>query len=120
MANRYRGEVDLKAGGKTYTLRLGMDEVARIDDQTGKNLLSGTGFANLVQSPGALLEASVIAFSRHHPDMARDQVSELIDEVGLMPFIEALSTSYEALPGRPEAGASDPNPAAATGTSAGS
>lgn len=86
MANRFLGEGDVSANGKTYRLRFDMNVLADLQDQLGKNPVA---IMEQLQADGgdlALLRRVCRAMlQRHHPEadmvLAGDILSEGMDEV---------------------------------------
>ena len=92
-ANPQRGEVTLPIGGKDYLLKVGTNELAKIEDATKEPVFTlitrlNTGRYS-VKDVRILLWA---AFQRHHP-MSLDQVGDLIDEAGGLAGLNQLITS---------------------------
>ncbi|HEY8342927.1 MAG TPA: hypothetical protein VIK75_08050 [Calditerricola sp.] len=87
-ANKHRGEVELKAGDKTYVLRYTTNSLVRLEDELGKPAMElGESF----HEARALFWAGLL---HAHPDLTMEQAGEIMDEVG---FTEAVLKATEAL-----------------------
>ena len=105
MANKYRGEVDLTIAGKTFTPRLTMDRIMRIEDQLGSivslAMRMAQGQAKFMEVV-KLIELS-IANDKGDAPLTTEQVTEAVLESGLGAVIPALSELLlVALRGRPK------------------
>lgn len=83
MANQYRGQFEIKVGGKKYTLRVGTNEIAALEDTFGVG-----EFKELQERLRRLSLKDVRTFTkicleRHQPDVTDEQAGDLIDEHGL-------------------------------------
>lgn len=117
MANKFRGEVPLKAGDDTYTLRFGTNEMVELEEKYG-SLEAFKGSTGVKDVRFAL----TVGLRRHHPEITEADVGDLMDKVGgmegVITFInEAFGLVSKMPPGvesaiESEAGASDPNAAA--------
>jgi len=111
MANKYRGEIELAADGKTYTLRLGVNEQAAFEQEMGIESLIRAMAENKL-GIGRLRTLTRLALSRHHGNLklTDEQVGDIIDASGGM--VEMISRLMESM--KPlSAGDEGPKPEAA-------
>lgn len=87
-ANKHRGEVELKAGDKTYVLRYTTNALVRLEDELGK---PATVLGDSFREARALFWAGLL---HAHPEITVEQAGEIMDEVGLT---EAVQKAGEAL-----------------------
>lgn len=84
MGNPHKGEVELKAGDSTYTLRYSIDAICRLEAQIGKPFgkiamdMTDDNTASVTLAR-ALLHAAL--FDRH-PEITVEKAGELISECG--------------------------------------
>ena len=83
MANKHIGEVSLPVGGETYTMRMTIREMIKVEAHFGKSwnecVMSMTDNMKLVD----MLHYIKAALSGAHPDLSDDDVCELVTEAGL-------------------------------------
>ena len=107
-----RGEASFEAGGARWTMRFGNREFCALEEHFGcpwaevARRLDGEGFRF-----GAFREVVRIGLSRAHPQLTSDQVSDLIDELGLAEATRMVGACIQAA--MPQAAASGEAPAAA-------
>lgn len=95
MPNAIKGEVPLVLGdGRTFTLVLDMEALLSIEDAVGRPLpqvmaQAGAGF---VSAQAAIAQA---AFARHHPEVTRAQVLELLFSPDKEAVADALAAATE-------------------------
>jgi hypothetical protein len=104
MANPHRGEVELKAGEKTYTLALQINEWAAIERRfkvSGGQLIGEV--VAMLSNPksfrfGAAIELLWGCLRRHHKDefLNEDDVGNLINEIGLNATTAAIVAALNA------------------------
>jgi hypothetical protein len=101
MANPHVGEVTLKSGERSYTLRFDMQTVFAFEGETGKSFFAEFSDSEMtrVTTVCVLLWA---ALRKHHPGIGRDEAAEIMIEAGgmvhvlevmapkLKPLVEAL------------------------------
>lgn len=81
MANRHRGEVEIKLGGDTYTLKYGWTAVAKIETVTGLTIAEVADRLRSGNFHGATLVAVVWAMLQaHHSGITLDAAGDLMDE----------------------------------------
>jgi hypothetical protein len=88
MANKHAGEFEFEALGKKFRGHIGFRCFAIIEERTGKNFVSWLnqfvvdGRANdpSITGMALLLEA---ALSKHHPEVTKTLVFEIMDDAGL-------------------------------------
>jgi hypothetical protein len=82
MANKYRGERELSACGKSYTLRMGNDELAQLE-----TAFSVEGPQETLQlfrraSRIKITKAVGIALARNHRAMSDRELNDIVDDAG--------------------------------------
>lgn len=96
MANPVKGETPLVlSDGRAFTLVLDMEALVSVEDATGKPLSqimseAGRGFMT------AQAAIAVAAFSRHHPDVTRGDVLEMLFSEDQSAVADALGKATEA------------------------
>jgi hypothetical protein len=85
MANRERGEVEVQALGKTWTLKLGVNAMCEIEDATGKSI---TEIGSLLSNPKTatirmLRTVMWGALQDRHEGTGIKEAGDLIDEIGM-------------------------------------
>lgn len=93
MPNRERGEVEFKAGDKTYTLRFGMNAVVEVETLMDMGIRE---IAAKLQNPedfriGTWRAVLWGALREHHPKLTLLDAGEILGEAGVQPTVEALS-----------------------------
>lgn len=86
MANREKGEIGIEIAGTTYTLSMGMNGMAALEElfsREGKDV-TFQEVLRRVNAGSLRYQRAFIwaAFHQHHPDLTVDQVGELIDAAG--------------------------------------
>jgi hypothetical protein len=83
--NPHKGETSIAIGDKTYTLRLGFDCLATIEEKTGAPIEQT--FRDLSDNAKPRLRLMRLVFwaalLEHHPDLTEKQAGDLIIEAGL-------------------------------------
>lgn len=95
MANSHRGEVDLVANEKTYTLKMDTRAISLAEDAESDGigaLLEEVEKSNKVGVMVTLLWASL---QRHHKGITVEQVQDIVDEVGIKAVTSVLATAFE-------------------------
>lgn len=84
MANKQRGDVELSAGGRAYTMRLTLGALAEIEDGLGLHDLSEieTRLKNLRASDLAIVAASLLRGGGH--DVSPADVMRLPADIGVL------------------------------------
>jgi hypothetical protein len=94
VANSYRGEVELRAGENTYTIRIGMNEIAAMENALGVRGMQELGARLKLVSILDYRVITRIALSKKHPKLTDTQVGDIIDELGLKPVSDALGECF--------------------------
>lgn len=101
MANAMNGEIALEAGGKMYTLAVGMNTLVALEQlfstaerrmtyQEVIALANRNSFTHIRGLLWAMLR-------KHHREMTPDQVGDLIDEVGLFAIDQRLQDAVREM-----------------------
>lgn len=95
MANAERGEVDLDVGGKTFTLRLGSNALASIEETLGIDLTEiieqfQSGRVKLSLLRGVLFGA----LREHHKDVSLFDAGDILDKVGVATATTAIGEAF--------------------------
>ena len=80
MANRERGEVELKAGDKTYVLRYTTNALVKLEDVLGKPVSKMGGEEISMKEARAMVWAGLL---HAYPDLTPEQAGDIIDAAGL-------------------------------------
>lgn len=102
MANRLRGEVEFTVGEKTYTFRLGMNELVALEQTLGiKDPIKALAEQQL--GIGDLRALARAGLSRYHKELTDEEVGDLIDEMGgLVALSKVAAKSFEFMGGEDE------------------
>lgn len=96
MANNLKGEAQLKALGKTWTVKLPFKLAKALKAEHGIDLMSGGVALNDLDQFEIIFTALLRA---SHPDITEDQVGDILTEVGLMPAAEAMKVAMARFAG---------------------
>lgn len=96
MANAERGEVDLKAGAETYTLRLSINAVCTLEDHLGRPINS---IAGEISSPDTMRLATLrailwAAVQGSRPGFSVEDAGEVIGTVGVPAAMGAVAEAF--------------------------
>lgn len=98
MANREKGEVTVQQGDKTYTLRLGMNELCEIEGATGIKM---GALSQELASGSAILSRAAFWAALHgggHTDIGLTEVGQIISELGIqaatLKLMDAFSVAF--------------------------
>lgn len=95
MANPYKGEVEVQALGKAWTMRLGMNEAIELQGALG--LDEDAGPDELIQklqgmkTLKALRDFFHVVLKFAHPDITLQKAGEIVTELGLMKAATAVT-----------------------------
>lgn len=79
--NRFLGEGEVAAGGKTYRLRFDMNVLADLEERTGRNPVELLGELDSKNpSPSTLRQVCHAMLQRHHPDAGLDVAGDILSE----------------------------------------
>lgn len=78
MANPQRGEVELKVGAETYTLRLSNNAICTLEGLFGGEAIGE--ILSRLSSRTVVRAALYAALSEHHPKTTLDAVGDLMDQ----------------------------------------
>lgn len=98
MPNPLRGEVELRAGDKTYTLRLSTNALVTAETLLDKGVAE---IGDMLSDPSSfrLGTARALLFAglhERHPDLSLEDAGEIIGEVGIAGAVEKLGESMAA------------------------
>jgi hypothetical protein len=110
MANPMKGEVALDVEGKTYTLRLTVNEIVALEKEWGVGV---TQIAAKLSSGGTSLGDWVTLLQhglrKHHPDLTIEEVGDIITAAGVPAVVAKLGESMTAaFPEMAKGGAGSP------------
>jgi hypothetical protein len=96
MANRRRGEVDCRIGGRTYPLRLTLGALAEIEDACSAGSVAGLGerFAEGGVRAGDLAILLTAALNGAGARLDREEVGALVEAADLPGIAEALAQLF--------------------------
>lgn len=95
MANPHRGDTDIQAGDRSYTLCFSSNAVCEMEEhfdrpiaEIGTMLDAGARFSDL---------RAVFwhGLRRHHPDLSLEDAGDVMDEVGQDKVGEAIGTAFQ-------------------------
>ena len=101
MANKCRGETEFTAGGKTYTFRVGTNEMVDLEAKLGVvNILKA--FSDGKVGMAGLRTLAQIGLSRHHKDLSEEEAGDIVDEIGgFKKITEMMACSLAEIRGEP-------------------
>jgi hypothetical protein len=91
--NSKRGEVNIKALGETFTLRVSTNAMVAYQDQHGETFLDG--LTQLADSPGDMKRVRGL-FCAAIKGMEEEKAGDIMDNIGLPEAITALSNAAAA------------------------
>lgn len=109
MANPHRGQVDLKAGDKVYTLSFSINAMCELEEQIGEPFPKiAAGLNDAAGVKFSTVRALVWASLRdHHDDVSLEAAGDLVEVAGLPSVMTAIGKAFaNAFP----AGAAKANP----------
>lgn len=96
-ANSVRGEVELKrADGSLHVLKLGTAAICRFEELTGKSIFAVLPELQSRQFQLRDIRAFVLASSVGEKPLEEAAANELIDELGVLPVVDAMTDSIIA------------------------
>lgn len=112
MANPLRGEVEMQVGGKTYLLRLSVNQLIAVQKLTGLGLVqleaALADTANFMIEPWrAVLWAGL---QERHPEIDLEAAGDLIGEAGVALVTVKVGEALQAAFPQPTRGAPSANP----------
>tara|TARA_R100000773_G_scaffold10229_2_gene9479 strand:+ start:2026 stop:2376 length:351 start_codon:yes stop_codon:yes gene_type:complete len=85
MANPQKGEIDLDFAGKTYTCRLTIDSIIRIEDELSKSIIElALDISNVKGKLKDLATVLYYGLRNGGNDVDKKEVHRLIEETGLV------------------------------------
>lgn len=115
MANKLRGEIEIEAGGKTYTLRMSINAIAEIEQRLNLGINEiAAALSDMPRLRIGTLRAIVWGCLReHHKDLAIEDAGEIIGEMGVQLTLERINAAF--LVAFPSAEGASPSPVADQG-----
>lgn len=81
MANKFFGEVDIKAADVAYKLRMDFNAMCEFEDVTGKNALDAFADFEAGKISVKNLRAMMYAFLKHHqPEITLEKAGDILSE----------------------------------------
>jgi hypothetical protein len=95
MANKHKGEVALKAGDTTYTLRYGSNSLVELENRFGKNI----GEIGQMLKPETLGITEIrallwCALLKHHPETTEHGAGNIMDDAGMTAALMAAAEAF--------------------------
>lgn len=87
MANPHRGEVELKAGEKSYTLAFTINSVCELEDALNKGVNEIVGDMGRISVVRAVLWAGL----RHHHNVSLEEAGNVMHEAGAAATAKAIN-----------------------------
>jgi len=97
--NPHKGEIELKAGDKSYVLRYSIDAICSIEERTGKSFLRvvaemGNPATMTVTTMREILHAGL---AENHPEMSLKDAGELLVAAGgVVGAMKKVNSAFEA------------------------
>jgi hypothetical protein len=97
MANKTKGEVEVRATGNTYVLIFDVNALCALEDRLGDSSL-----ANVFEADPEKLRISMLrtvfhcGLRRHHPDVDEAAAGDIMTEVGIITCMEAVARAMTA------------------------
>lgn len=84
MSNPLRGQVELVADGRTYTLRLGINQIVELETKLDRSINEIVGLLNDMRRVrlGTLRAVLWASLLESEPDITLEQAGEIIGDVG--------------------------------------
>lgn len=100
MANPHRGEVELKAGEKTYTLSFTINAVCELEAALDKPLM------DVVSDMGRLMTIRAVLWAglRHHHKVTLEEAGDVMQAAGAPATAEAINLALSRAFPQPEPG----------------
>jgi len=105
MANPLRGETELKAGEKSYTLAFTINSVCELEDKLDRPLTDIVADMGRISVVRAVLWAGLL----HHQKMTIEEAGDVMHEAGAAAAAQAINASLSQAFPQPAAGASRKN-----------
>lgn len=116
--NPHKGEVELRVGAETFTIRLAANALVIAEDLLDKGV---SEIADMLSDATAfrLGTARALLFAglrEHHPNLSLDDAGEIIGAIGIPAVVTKLGESMQTAFAQPEEGAKNPPKGGAAGT----
>lgn len=106
MANPHRGEVELKAGEKTYTLVFTINAVCELESHLNKSVTEIVGSMDRITVVRAVLWAGL----QHHHKLTLEEAGDIMHAAGAAATSAAINQAMTLAFPAPEAGKTKANP----------
>lgn len=94
MANKQRAEVEVKAAdGSSYVFRLGTGAICQLEETLNLDIMSLFGQLQKGNVRLGTVREFVKASAVNRPGMSNEDANDLIDDVGVMPLLNAMTDS---------------------------
>lgn len=112
MGNPITGEVDFPVGGKTYRLRLSINEIIQVEDLLGLGIVQIANMFNDVRNLRASSVRAVLwaALREHHPEVDLLGAGDIMGEARLQPTIDYVGRALQAAFPKAEGETENPPP----------
>lgn len=91
MANKHRGQVEIKLGENTYRLRYTLNSLAELEDRLGVPLTELSNISMGMKTVRTLLWAGLV-----HEGLTEDEVGELVDFGNFEYVQDCIARAFEA------------------------
>ncbi|QPC87417.1 hypothetical protein GA830_12190 [Mesorhizobium sp. NBSH29] len=110
MANRERGEIGFKSGGKDWTLKLGVNAMCEIETEVDKSISEiGVLLGDPKTATMKLVRAVMWGgLQEHHDGVTITEVGGIIDDIGMLAAGKLIGDAFMAA--SPDAKGGEPRP----------
>lgn len=98
MSNSLRGDTDLKTPGKTYTMRMSVNAIIKLEEhfEMGVNEIAEMLGDEKRMRMSNVRTVVFYSLQDHHPDITEDEAGEAITEAGFAEASDALNKALAA------------------------
>lgn len=116
--NKHKGQIDMVAGGETYTLRLAANALVIAEGLLDKGVQEiGDMLADAATFRLGTARALLFAgLHEHHPEITLEDAGEIIGEIGIPAVVAKLGESMQAAFEQPGGEPKNPRKASRAGT----
>lgn len=114
MANRERGEVEFKAQGKSWKMKLGVNAMCEIEDQSGKSISEIGQLLSDQKTATIKIVRAVLwgALQEYHDGISIREVGAIIDDIGMAEAGRLIGEAFTAATPDAKGGEGHPTKAA--------